>query len=660
MSRSPQAISSLDELTQIQMEVRRSQTLGELRRYFDRVQELRLTHAGDFDIQLRVAEVQDEIIQRARTLRGQSAGIHVAENQEEDGSTGASKTIADEQPVDAAEIHSELPQIDKTSWQRVIFLALFLTFIFCAGFFYLIQAARKNYLAQPETTASTAPANPKPVSGKQPAPGPIISLNPTLRLYTDLIPGTVSIDNGAPADLKDGELVLDNLQPGMHSVSVVGPNGNAGFSFEVKDKNSPQIVGTPSATNAMAVLVSEQDGRGRIVTNGDSILTIDGKLAGEVGSDGLALDDFGKTDHELQIAQNKDRQRFVWTYTQAPVLTVYVKSDPNAGTLVVMAGQDGVSVSIDGKTYRRVTAQGQLRIPFKVGEYTVTAHKNGFVDPPPQTVEVKKAEETAVQFSLEPIPQVAELQIRGALPATQVIIDNQLAALVGADGSATVPNVRAGGHTVELKHDQAAPKKLERTFQAGGTVVLTGADVQLEKIASDQNAAPPTPQTRSEAAQPAPIDEVQPSTATERVQRGGGFVPYHTTRTAGTYSFQAQGHIGGFLKHSKLQWYAAYQDSENYVLFTLDGKHAIVRRIHNGKSTEVNRIPFSAGSTDWVQVDLTVKPDSLATHIKSADGTWTNLGTVDSFGRDFTKGKVGFYVPGSDEIAVSNFRFSGH
>jgi uncharacterized Zn-binding protein involved in type VI secretion len=641
------------------MEVRRSQSLGDLRRYFDRVEELRRTHAGDFDIQLRVAEVQDEIIQRARALRGQSAAIYLAENPADGSSTEASKANLDEKTPDSAEIPSELRQIDKSSWQRAIFLALFLTVIICAAFFYLIQTARKINLPQPESTPSTAPPNPKPVAANQPSPGPIVSLNPTLRLYTDLIPGTVSIDNGAPADLKDGELVLDNLVPGMHSVSVVGPNGNAGFSFEVKEKNAPQIVGAPNATNAMAVLVSEQDGKGRVVTNGNSVLTIDGKPAGEVGPEGLALDDLGKTDHELQIAQNKDRQRFVWTYTEAPVLTVYVKSDPNAGTVVVMAGQDGASVSIDGKTSRRVTAQGQLRIPLKVGEYTVTVHKNGFVDPPPQTVEVKKAEETAVQFSLEPIPQVAELQIRGAMPATQVVLDNQLAALVGTDGTATVPNIRAGNHMVELKHDQAAPKKLERTFQAGGTVVLTGADVQLEKVASDQNTAASAPQPQPEPAQPAPVEDLQQPASTERVQKGGGFVPYHTTRMAGTYSFQAQGHIGGFLKHSKLQWYAAYEDSENYVLFTLDGKHAIIRRIHDGKSTEVNRIPFTAGSSEWVQVDLVVKPDSLATHIKSADGSWTNLGTVDSFGRDFTKGKVGFYVPGSDEIAVSNFRFSG-
>ncbi len=59
-----------------------------------------------------------------------------------------------------------------------------------------------------------------------------------------------------------------------------------------------------------------------------------------------------------------------------------------------------------------------MRVPLKVGEYTIRVHKDGFIDPPPQTVEVKKAEESAVEFRLEPVPDIATLQIKGALPGT--------------------------------------------------------------------------------------------------------------------------------------------------------------------------------------------------------------------------------------------------
>jgi hypothetical protein len=475
-----------------------------------------------------------------------------------------------------------------------------------------------------------------------------------------LIPGTVSVDDGPPQDLKDGELVLDNLQPGHHSVKVAGRNGNAGFSFDVAEKAAPQISGVPTAVNALAVLVSAQDGKGRLFTNAEhSTLMMDGKPVGDVGPEGLALDDLGDKDHDLQVARDRDRQRFVLTYTSAPALTAYVKSDPNAGTVVVMAGRDGVNVFIDDKAYRRATVQGQVRIPLKVGEYTIRVHKDGFVDPPPQTAEVKKSEETAVTFSMDPVPQFGTLQVRGAAPGTAIFVDKQLVATTSSDGTANVGNLKIGEHTLELRHEDAIPKTLLRIFTADSPVVLSGTDVQLERAAVSNK-----PTTASvPAPTPAPVTAPPPVSVqddSEQVRKGGGFVHYSTPKAAGRYSFQVQGHLGGFLKHGKLQWYAGYYDTDNYVLFTVDGKHASVREVLGGKSTEVNRIPFDANSDEWIQVDMTVKPNGVSARIKNVDGTWNDLGSVASPGRDFTQDKVGFYIPGNDEVAISKFRFSGH
>lgn len=118
--------------------------------------------------------------------------------------------------------------------------------------------------------------------------------------------------------------------------------------------------------------------------------------------------------------------------------------------------------------------------------------------------------------------------------------------------------------------------------------------------------------------------------------------------------------MGGFLKRGKLQWYAAYQDASNYVLFTVDGKHATVREVRDGTAIDISRIPFDADSTTWVQVDMSIKPNALDARIKTPDGTWSDLGSIPADGRDFTQGKVGFYIPDKDSIAVSNFRFYAH
>jgi len=644
--------SAVDELSQIRIEARQSVSREDLRQCFERLQSLRRTHLEDFDLQLQIADVQEQIIERARQLEVPRNSFLAGEAPKH---VPAQAALQDESSENA-ETSPEVPRIDTKTWQRATYLALFFTLIICAAFFYLIQTARRINMPQPEATAhATQPATNAKTAPAQNAAStqPPTPIRPTLRLYTDLVPGTVSIDEGPPQDLKDGELVLDTLQPGQHSIKVTGHSGDAAFSYDVSEKAAPRVVGLPSASNVMAVLISEEDGKGHLVTNAEhSEVSLDGKPAGEVGPDGLALDNLGKSDHDIQVTQAKDRQRFVLTYTPAPALTVYVKSDPNAGTVVVMAGQDGADVFVNDKPYRRKTDRGQVRIPLKVGQYMIRVHKAGFIDPPPETVEVKKAEETAVEFRLLPVPQIATLQIRGALPATMIYVDDELAAVTGPDGNTDISNVKPGEHIVELRREQALSKKFQRSFKTGDVIVLSGADVTLEKVVADTKPAPPPP----------PPPAVKPNYAMEiegsQVRHGGGFVHYHVPRVAGHYSFAARGQVGGFLKHSKLQWYAGFQDSQNYILFTVDGKHASIREIRDGKQREVSRIPFSAESNEWVQVDLIVRPNLIDARLRTPDTGWDDIGTVESDGRDFTQNKVGFLIPGSDEITVSNFRFS--
>ncbi len=626
MARSQNTYSALEELRQIQTEARTSTSLEQLRDCFERIQAIRYSRPDDFDTQLLLSEVQEEVIARARALRNEPAQTQAQ--------TPVATPARQQEALrdEVAQIPDDVPRIDSRTFKWALYLACLFTVVVLAAFFYLIQTARKlNFTpneaaALQQTATGPAAAKTNTAAGSNTSGAPPAATNPTLRLYTDLVPGTYTLDDDPPQDLKDGEVILDNLQPGQHSIKVTGRNGSAAFTFDVGEKTAPRIIGLPVASNAMTVLVSEQDGSGRLITNADhSTVFLDGKPAGEVGTDGLELTNLGTTDHDLQVIQDKDRQRFVMTYTPAPVLTVYVKSDPNAGTAVVKTGQDGVSVYIDGKLYRRQTFDGQLRIPLKVGEYTISVHKPGFIDPPPETVDVKKAEETAVEFRLERAPEVATLDIKGASPGTMVYIDKNFASAVGADGNAAITNVPPGLHTIELRRDQALPKRFERTFHTGDVVVLSGADVTLEKVVAE-NKAPPPP----EPPPPAPATKTATPTA------------------AGHYTFQTQAHVGGIFKHNKVQWYAGYQDPQNYVLFTLDGKHAIVREVRDGKSFEVSKTPLPIDSNELLQIDISVKPNVISSRIKTPYGDWVDVGSVSSPGRDFTQGKVGMYRSGNN------------
>jgi hypothetical protein len=582
-----QTASAVDELRQIRLDARKTHSVDGLRRQFERLQSIRRMYVDDFDVQVIAAEAHEEIIERARTLRG---GIHTDGEPFPPEETGA------------AEIPPEVPRLDLKSWQRAVGLALFFTLLVLAAFFYLIQSARKLNFQEEQTAASKAAppaANAKPNTAT--APPPALSLTPTLRLYTDLIPGTVALDDQPPRNLTDGELILDHLRDGTHSVKLTGRSGTAAFQFTVTGNAAPQVSGAPSASNALVVLVSDRDGHGHLATNAErALIALDGKAAGEASAQGLTLEPLGTADREFEVSRGRDRQRFVWTYTRAPALTVYVKSDPNTGTLVLMTGQDGVEVYIDNSLYRRKTDRGPLRIPLKVGSYKIRVHKDGFVDPAPLPVEVKKSEETPLQFKLEPAPVV-----------TSPIL--------------TAPPTPPAPPTPQ-------------------TV---------------QSAEPKTPATETPTPAPSTVVNEPAPAAGSQVRRGGGFVSYGTPKAAGSYSFQALGRVGGFLKKGRLQWYAGYEDSENYVLFILDGKHASVREVRRGKSIEWNRIPFSADSNKWIAVSLTIKPDSVSARVKGDEG-WSDLGSVSSPGRDFTQDKVGVYIPSGDEMAVSNFRFAQH
>ena len=620
MARSRNTTSALDELKQIQSEARRATSVDELRSCFERIQAIRYAHPDDFDTQLLIAEIQEEVVSRARTARNEPL---------------KAPPRPELPPEEVAEIPQEVPRVDPKTVKWALYLAIIFTGAILAAFFYLIQTARKINLTPNEVaslqsnTAPTAANKPENAANNAVPSGPV---NPTLRLYTDLIPGTVTVDDNPPQDLKDGELVLDNLQPGQHSIKVSGRSGNAAFTFDVSQNSAPKVIGLPEASNAMAVLVSEQDGTGKLITNADhSTVYLDGQPAGEVGTDGLQLTNLGTADHNLQVTQDNDRQRFVLTYTRAPVLTVYVKSDFPGGTVVVKTGEDGVNVSINGSPYKRQTDHGQIRIPLRVGTYTISVHKPGFIDPPPATVEVKKAEESALEFKLDPAPQVASLEVKGALPGTMVYVDRAFATSVGADGNATVPNVPPGVHSVELRRDQALPKRFDRTFRTGDVVTLSGPDVTLEKVVTEVK--PPAPEAAAEQPATAPI-----AAATKPAAK----LPVGV----GHYSFQAQAKVGGLFKRNKLQWYAGFQDSENYVLFTLDGKHAIIRDVRDGKSTEVSKTPFSLDSNEWVQIDIAVRPNMIDAKVKTPDGQWTDIGSVTSAGRDFTQGRVGMFKQG--------------
>lgn len=319
------------------------------------------------------------------------------------------------------------------------------------------------------------------------APGSPASVNLTLvpqpqtmRVLTDLDAGKIAFDDQPPADLQEGQFILDKVAPGPHTVRVTGKNNtDATFTFEIVQAKPPLVTGTVTTHNLVAVIVSSFGNHARVVTNtGPMKLAVNGQPEGDAGPAGVDLKTFQSGVSELIVGDGQSARNMKESFGPQPMLTAFLKSDLNIGTLIVSTGEDDVRVFINDKEYRRRTQRGQLRIPV-IGNVSVRVAKNGFDGGPVQTAEVKKGAEVRLEFKLKAQPTTSTLQITGGTPGAEVLIDQKSVGTIGADGSLTAGGIAPGDHAVEIRREQYAPKRFTRSFHAGQPIAISGPEATL-------------------------------------------------------------------------------------------------------------------------------------------------------------------------------------
>lgn len=301
----------------------------------------------------------------------------------------------------------------------------------------------------------------------------------SVRVLTDLDQGKIALDDQPPADLQEGQFVFEKVAPGMHAVKVTSRTGEASFNVEIFDAKQPVVTGPVAARNLIAVLVSSLGSKAHVVTNGGPWkLSLNGQGQADASPAGVDLNNFQPGVDEIVVGEGRDQRNMKESFGPAPMLTAFLKSDLNIGTLIISTGEDDVRVFLNNKEYARKTQRGQVRVQ-TIGPVNVRVAKDGFEALPPQTAEVKKGSEVRVEFKMQALPQLAILQIRGATPGAEVLLDDKSIGTVGDDGGLTSSGVKPGDHTVELRRERFMPKRLQRPFRAGQTVALNGADVVL-------------------------------------------------------------------------------------------------------------------------------------------------------------------------------------
>ena len=301
----------------------------------------------------------------------------------------------------------------------------------------------------------------------------------SVRVLTDLDQGKIAFDDQPPMDLQDGQFVLENVRPGTHSVKVTSKTGEASFTVQLTDAKEPEVTGPVAARNLIALLVSSLGSKARVVTNaGPWKLSLNGQPQADATPAGVDLNNFQPGVDEIVVGEGRDQHNMKESFGPAPMLTVFLKSDLNVGTLIISTGEDDARVFVNSQEYARKTRRGQVRIQ-TIGAVNVRVAKDGFEPVAPQTAEVKKGSEVRLEFKMQALPQLAILQVRGAMPGAEVLLDDKPVGIVGEDGGLTSIAVKPGDHTVELRHERYTPKRLQRNFRAGQTVALAGTDTVL-------------------------------------------------------------------------------------------------------------------------------------------------------------------------------------
>jgi len=491
----------------------------------------------------------------------------------------------------------------------------------------------------------------------------------TVRILSDLAQGKAVLDGQPAVDLQDGQYLFEKIAPGMHLLTITGSNAEASFSFNLAPASMPEVTGKVNTKNILAMLVTSFAGRGRLVTSsGPWKLTVNGQPEEEAGPAGVDLKNFQAGVDEMALSQEKEQRVFKEDFGPGPVLTAFLKTDRNVGTLIVSTGENLARVFLNNKEYPRRTQNGELRIQ-TIGPVEVRVAKPGFENSPAQTAVVKKGSEVRLDFKLTPVPTTSTLRIEGATPGAAVLIDQRGAGTVASDGSFQVNSVTPGDHVVGLRRDKFTPKQFSRNFAAGQTVTIGGADAVL--VAERPPAPPPPPAPKPEPVAPKPppvrvtsmdgFDTQEGWTPQDNGvwrHKGGGFLTYKLP-SHGVFTFAVYLVRGGNLfRGGRVRWVTDYIDSKNYVLSELDDNNLTIRDVVDGKSSEHAKIKHNVDSKDkaWA-IQIEISPEQLIQRIQK-DQKWITLDTWNSPEHKFSNGKFGFLVQGNDEIGVSDFKFT--
>jgi hypothetical protein len=257
-----------------------------------------------------------------------------------------------------------------------------------------------------------------------------------------------------------------------------GGKESLSFSFRAEPGGMVTINGPVKARDVNAVVIANLASSARVYAS-------DGSLKGglkdttpqPIPEEGLELGGITASS-ELTLDDGKSQRTLPMEVGNAPTLTISLAGDPNLGMLEVEVRPAGAERSLDGGKSRALRV-GKNRVSSEPGPHVLHITKEGY-EPVERTVELKKGQTLALGvIELKPVMLKASLAIEGATPSAEVLIDGTPLGSTGANGALGLNDLSPGEHTITLRKAEFEDKQFSRSFTAGQTVRINGAEGQL-------------------------------------------------------------------------------------------------------------------------------------------------------------------------------------
>ncbi len=496
-----------------------------------------------------------------------------------------------------------------------------------------------------EVTPGVAPKLTSPVQVQSLKTVVVTGLGPTARLFASTPNTEVTVD-GIPAGTVTPEgLEITGLQPGTHELVLsAGAGQPQKMVFEVtgtpilrtsmlSDQNLGSLRVVAGEDNAAVYLNGEkyrrQTQRGRLL-----IFLFPRKYAVRVEKDG-----FLPLPEQVVELRKGEEARLEFKLIPAPQKAALAIRNAVPGSDVLLDGAKLGSVHPDGTFSASNLEPGRHTVSIRRDRFKLLTSDQQFAGG--KTVEIEGTlESTFGTLRVEISPPGLDVRLRlrregesqdRPLAETTVSLSEGVYTVTGS-----APGYQDYGATVHVFPNRTAT-----------------ASIALRKPERPSLASPR--ETRPAFA----LADLERSPGWTRegasvVRRGGDYTLLPVNPAPGNFLFTILLQRG-----RRIEWVLNYRDEKNHVLFQVENDNFKRIEVVNGKRTEMLKAPHRIDHKAALTVLIAVNGNSCTTSFL-VNQQWRVIDSWEKPGGGLVGGRFGFHVPGRDQIALSDFRFTAN